>query len=110
MSDCVSVTEVSTAAAWLIGLAIVALVLLGWRKPARANLVPARARVDRGARAWHQMTAVRTHVQAPDPAWRRLRSVVAGFGLAVWVGAIAATVVGFGGAWLVVTLTGMLKR
>ena len=110
MSDCVSVTEVSTAAAWLIGLAIVALVLLGWRKPARANLIPLRARPGRGPRTWHQMQPVRTHVDGPESPWRRLRAAAAGFGLAVWVGAIAATVVGFGGAYLVVTLTGMLKR
>lgn len=105
-----SVTEVSTAAAWLIGLAIVALVLLGWRKPARANLVPLRVRTTRGARSWHHLDEVRTHVEPPEPAWRRVRAVLAGFGLAVWVGAIAATLVGFGGAYLVVTLTGMLKR
>lgn len=56
------------------------------------------------------MSAVRTHTSTPESPWQRLRAVVAGIGLAVWVGAIAATIIGFGGAYLVVTLTGMLKR
>jgi hypothetical protein len=42
--------------------------------------------------------------------WRRLWSLVASSVLAVWVGAIVATIVGFGTAMLVITLTNMLKR
>jgi O-glycosyl hydrolase len=30
--------------------------------------------------------------------------------LAVWVGAIVATIIGFGTAWIVITLTDMLKQ
>lgn len=44
------------------------------------------------------------------PVWRKVWAAAAGTGLAVWVGAITATVLGFGIAWLVITLTGMLKR
>ena len=42
--------------------------------------------------------------------WQRLWSVVAGSVLAVWVGAVVATVIGFGTAYLVITLTNMLKK
>lgn len=42
--------------------------------------------------------------------WRRLWSVVASSVLAVWVGALVATIIGFGTAWAVITLTDMLKR
>ncbi len=44
------------------------------------------------------------------PWLKRAWSAIAGFGLAVWVGAALATIVGFGMAWLVVTLTNMLRR
>ena len=36
--------------------------------------------------------------------------MVAGSVLAVWVGAVLATIVAFGTAWAVITLTNMLKR
>lgn len=41
---------------------------------------------------------------------KRVWSVVAASALAVWVGAIVATVLGFGVAYAVITLTHMLKR
>ena len=41
---------------------------------------------------------------------RRVWSVVASSVLAVWVGAVLATVLGFGIAWAVITLTQMLKQ
>ena len=44
------------------------------------------------------------------PLWRRLRAVVASSVLAVWIAAIAATAIAFGAAWLVITLTDMLKK
>lgn len=44
------------------------------------------------------------------PLWRRVWAVVASGGLALWVAAITATVIAFGSAWIVVTLTDMLKQ
>jgi hypothetical protein len=41
----VGITDVTTAAAWIVGLAIVALIAAGWRKRARATADPARARL-----------------------------------------------------------------
>ncbi len=110
MSDCVGINEVTSASGWVAGLAIVALIATGWRKPARATADPARAR--RPPRAPTGLTV--TDVDAPTyqrPHWlRRVWSVVAGGVLAVWVGAIAATVIGFSAAFLVIRLSEMLKR
>lgn len=44
------------------------------------------------------------------PLWRRIWSVVASGGLALCVAAVAATVIAFGTAWIVITLTDMLKQ
>lgn len=44
------------------------------------------------------------------PLWRRLWAGVASGGLALWVAAVTATVIAFGSAWLVITLTDMLKQ
>jgi len=53
---------------------------------------------------------VQTPIHAPTPVLRRVWSVVAGSVLAMWVGAVLATVLGFGIAWAVITLTQMLKQ
>ncbi len=45
-----------------------------------------------------------------SPWWRRLWAIAASGALAVWVGAVVATIVGFGVAWLVITLTDLLKQ
>ena len=109
ISDCVSITEVTIAAGWIAGLAIVALVATGWRKPARANTDSARARASAEDTSL-PLTEVEAPIVAPPSGIRRLRSAGAGLGLAVWIGAIIATIVGFGVSWLVITLTDMLKR
>ncbi len=109
ISDCVSITEVTIAAGWIAGLAIVALVATGWRKPARANTDSARGRASNDD-AVLPLTEVDAPIVAPPSGLRRLRSAGAGLGLAVWIGAIIATFVGFGISWLVITLTDMLKR
>ena len=105
-----NVSELTIAAGWIAGLAIVALIASGWRKPARATVDPARAR-------WERATAERPHLvehKAPlaehTPFWKRVWSVVASGGLALWVGAVAATVIAFGAAWIVITLSDMLKQ
>jgi len=103
----VSITQVTTYAGWLTALAIVALIATGWRRTARAS-------VDQRARAQAAEVRALTELHAPLDTrthWlKRLWSIVAGFGLAIWVGAAAAAVIGFGTAYLVITLTNMLKR
>jgi hypothetical protein len=110
MSDCVSITEVTTAAGWIAGLAIVALVATGWRKTARATADPARARRPHRAPTGVEVTELKAPFNSRTRWWRRAWSVVAGSVLAVWVGAVAATALGFGVAWVVITLTSMLKK
>ncbi len=110
LSDCVSITEVSTAAGWIAGLAIVALIATGWRKPARATADPARARWLRRPPTGIELSAVKAPFDSPTRWWRRLWAVIASSVLALWVGAIVATTVAFGVAWIVITLTGMLKK
>jgi hypothetical protein len=110
ISSCVSITEVTTAAGWIAGLAIVALIAAGWRKPARATADPARARRPFSAPAGVEVKEIKTPMARRSPWWRRLWSIVAGSVLAVWVGAVLATIIGIGTAALVITLTNMLKR
>jgi hypothetical protein len=89
---------------------MVALIATGWRKPARATANPARALWPRRAPAGVEVSAVKAPFAAQTRWWRRVWAVVASSVLAVWVGAVAATVIGFGAAWAVITLTGMLKK
>ena len=105
-----SITEVTTAAGWITGLAIVALIATGWRKPARVTADPARARRPNRAPIGLEVTEVKAPMATRSRWWQRLWSVVAGSVLAVWVGAVLATVIGFGTAYLVITLTNMLKK
>jgi hypothetical protein len=106
----VNITEVTTAAGWIAGLAIVALIASGWRKPARATADPARARRPLRAAVGVEVAEVKAPIAHHSRWWRRLWSVAASGVLAVWLGAILATLIGFGSAWIVITLTDMLKR
>lgn len=110
MFDCVSITEVTVAAGWIAGLAILALIATGWRKTARATADPVRARRPDEAPIGIEVIGLPPEIQRPLPVWRRMWAVVASGTLAVWMGAVVATVAGFGVAYLVITLTHMLKR
>lgn len=85
-----------------------ALLATGWRKPARAQADPSR-RDELSARL-PRLEEVSAELYRPAPWWRRAWSIVWGGTLAVWVGAVVATLVGFGIAEAVITLTDMLKR
>jgi hypothetical protein len=109
-------TEISTRAAVVVALALVALVLAGRRKPAR----PWR-RAPRGQQvgAW-AVTSRGQHVLVPvehrhvelyhrPPWWRRLLAV-GGLGVISTVGGVlAAMAVAIGLSWMVTTLTGLLR-
>ena len=95
----------------MAGLAILALVLAGWRKTARAT-----ARTPRGEsnlrRRWEPVPIAETTTtlyKRPGLV-RRLWSVVAGSALAVMIGAVLAIVLAFGTGYLVITLTDLLKQ
>jgi hypothetical protein len=46
----------------------------------------------------------------PTPLWRRAWAIVASGTMALVVGAIAATLIGFAASWIVITLSHMLKK
>src|SRR4029450_4084220 len=99
-----SVDGLTAQAAWIAGLAVGALVLAGWRKPARARGRQPRAR-------WVRERQPILVDQEPAPRYRRrvhsrrVLAALASGALAVVTGAVAATVVAFGVAWTVVRLT-----
>jgi hypothetical protein len=103
--------RLTLAAALMAAMAIAALVATGWRPRAKVTADPGRSR-------WPELEDARAvaveELHAPTEQrtnWlKRLWSVVATTGLAVWVGAALATVAGFAAAWLVIHLTDMLRR
>jgi ABC-type nitrate/sulfonate/bicarbonate transport system permease component len=110
MSVVVSVTDLTTSAAWMAGLAMLALVFAGWRKNARAT-----ARTPRGEpteRRWEPIPIAETTTSLyKRPSLpRRLMAAVAGSAIAVVIGAVAAVVIAFGAGLLVTTLTDLLKK
>ncbi len=97
------------AAAWVAGLGIAALELLGWRKPARAQAKRHRgdvAPVPAGVPIDHQDVPMD---RGPNPI-RRLLAAVASGGLAVITGAVLAILVSFAVAFTVIKLTDLLKQ
>lgn len=101
-----SITELTADAAWIAGLAIVALVATGWRKTARATAPPARAR----RRSIDALEELDAPLQAHTSMLRKLWAAVASGTIAVVVGAMLATVVAFSLALIVIRATGMLQR
>jgi ABC-type nitrate/sulfonate/bicarbonate transport system permease component len=115
MSVVVSVTDLTTSAAWMAGLAMVALVLAGWRKNARAT-----TRTPRGApsgepsapRRWEPIPIAEatTPLYKRPSLLRRLMAAAAGSAIAIVIGAVAAVVIAFTAGWLVMTMTDLLKQ
>jgi ABC-type nitrate/sulfonate/bicarbonate transport system permease component len=111
MSVVVSVTDLTTQAAWMVGLAMLALVLAGWRKTARPTpRTPRRDPLVR--RSWEPVGVAETttSLYKRPSLLRRLWAVVASSGIAVVIGTVLAIVVAFGSALLVITLTDLLKQ
>jgi len=92
----VGITDVTTAAAWIVGLAIVALIAAGWRKRARATADPARARLPSRAPVGIPMEDVHAPLYRPASIWRRVWSLGAATVIAIITGAVLATFLGFG--------------
>jgi hypothetical protein len=106
----VSVNDLTIRAALIAGLAIVALLLTGWRKAARAT--PKTARGD----AHHPRQVPVAVVRQPTPAYhapnpvRRLWSLLASGALTVVVGAVIATVLAVAVALVVTRMTDLLGQ
>ncbi|MEM1332692.1 MAG: hypothetical protein AAGG08_04460 [Actinomycetota bacterium] len=95
----------------MASLAIAALVFAGWRKNARA--VPRNpSREPRIARPRVPIGIAETVVplyRRPNPI-RRVWAAVASAGSGEVIGAVSAILIAFGSAWLVITLTDLLKQ
>ena len=106
----VSVTDFTTAAGWMAGLAIVALLFAGWRKTARATPRTPRAepKLRRPRVPIGIAEATVPLYKAPNPL-RRLWAAVASAGIGIVIGAASAIVIAFGTAYAVITLTDLLK-
>ena len=110
-----SVAGITLRAGLIAGLAIVALLLTGWRKPARAEPRSPRGVVERGL-VYKTGPAPGVLVDQLDtPEYRRpgvvrrVLAAVASGGIAILFGAVAAIVVSFGIAMAVIWLTDLLK-
>ncbi len=110
MGVVVSVTDLTTAAGWMAGLAIAALVFAGWRKTARA--VPRTPRAEpklRRPRVPIGIAEATVPLYKPPNIVRRVLAGVASAGLGVVIGVVSAIVIAFGSAYVVITLTDLLK-
>lgn len=114
----ISVASLTARAALIAGLAIVALLLAGWRKPARAE--PRSHRVAefgtpptaRQLRRSHGIPVEHHPVplyRAPGPI-RRVLALGASGAIAVLVGVLNAIVIAFAVALSVIWLTNLLER
>lgn len=95
----------------MLGLALLALVLAGWRKTARAvPRIPRSEPVIR--RRWVPIGIAETTAplyKRPGLV-RRLWALVASSGIAIVIGAVLATTIAYGLAYVVTTLTDLLKQ
>jgi hypothetical protein len=113
----ISVSELTIRAAAIAGLAIVALLLTGWRKPARAEPGSPRGgpiAVIRTRRTDPYATGVAVdHFDTPTErkvgVVRRLLALAASGGIGVGMGVLAAIVIAFASAWAVIWLTALLR-
>ena len=110
MGDVVSVTELTTQAGWMAALAIVALVFAGWRKNARAAApTPRREPKVRRPRVPIGVAEAVVPLYKRPNIVRRLWAAAASTGLGIVIGAVLATTIAFGAAYVVITLTDLLK-
>jgi hypothetical protein len=102
-----SVDGLTVRAAFIAGLAIAALLLTGWRKPARAE-----PRSPRGSLREPDGFVV-DHLDTPlyrrPGVVRRLLAAVASGGIGLLVGVLTAIIVAFGIAYAVIELTSLLQ-
>jgi hypothetical protein len=108
-----SVSGLTVRAATVVALAITALLLTGWRKPARAEPRSPRGADDRRLLyRTGEAAIVVDHLDAPaykrPGPTRRLLAAIASSGLGILIGALLAIVVAFAVALAVIWLTNLL--
>lgn len=105
-----SVNDLTIRAAIITGLALIALVLTGWRKTARA--IPKTSRETETTPRRMAIPVVREPTPAyrpPNPA-QRLVALLSTGGLTLLLGAIIAIISAFAIAVVVTTMTDLLKQ
>jgi hypothetical protein len=106
----VSIDDLTIRAGWIAGLAVVALLFAGWRKTARAQPRSLRNPDRPPRRVPYPLYEVVAPPYKPPAPLRRLWSVVASSGIAIVIGAVIATVSAYAVAYVVTTLTDLLKK
>lgn len=94
----------------MAGLAIVALAFAGWRKTARA--IPRTPRAEpklRRPRVPIGIAEATVSLYKPPNILRRVWAAVASAGLGIIIGIVIAVIIAFGTAFIVITLTDLLK-
>jgi hypothetical protein len=104
-----SVDGLTVRAGFMAGLAIIALLLTGWRKPARAEARSPRGRLRRDASGIVVEHFDTLPYRRPGPI-RRLLALAASGGIAIFTGVVAAIIVSFGIAIAVIWLTNLLQQ
>ena len=113
---CVSVTlalsvdGLTIRAALIAGLAIVALLLTGWRKPARAESRSPRGPFRRDRPRHRRRSPRRTARTTVPGAVRRTLALTASGGIGILTGVLTAIIVSFTIAWAVIWLTNLLRQ
>jgi hypothetical protein len=111
-----SVAGLTVRAALIAGLAVVALLLVGWRKPARAEPSSPRGVFERGLvyRSGPSRGVPVDHLDAPlyrrPGVARRLLAALASTGIGILAGVLLAIVLSFGVAMAVIWLTDLLRQ
>ena len=104
-----SVDGLTVRAAFIAGLAIVALLLTGWRKPARAE--PRSARDPRKRPPPHiAVEHLDTPLYRRPGPLRRLLAAAATGGIGILTGVLSAIVIAYAVAAAVIWLSGLLQR
>jgi hypothetical protein len=104
----VSVTDFTTRAAWIAGLALLALLCVGWRKSARA--APKMPRGLKPPRAGIGVTELATPSYRRTPMWRRVWALGSTGFLTILTGTLVAIIVAYSVSWIVTTLSELLKN
>jgi hypothetical protein len=104
-----SVDGLTVRAAFVAGLALVALLLTGWRKPARAE-----PRTPRTGPSSASGGFVVDHVDTPlyrrPGIVRRILAAATSGGIGILVGILTAIVIAFGISFAVIWMTNLLQR
>jgi hypothetical protein len=117
----ISVGELTVQAAWVAALAILAVTLAGWRKPARAAPLSPREAPDSGPKSdpdaadgedpqRFPVTIATAPLEQPPTPLRRLVSGVSATALSLVTGAVLAILISFGAVIAVIWATNLLGR